>query len=610
MNQTPSDIPLPVFSPCAAAVISLEVAIGDEVAAGQLLALVEAMKMQTRIECPIDGVISRIGVKVGDTIQAHQAICEITKAAAATQVDCSNRTQAKAAPANDLPPGLQKLNEQLDATLDEQRTEAAAKRHAKGYRTARANLEQLCDPDSFIEYGQLAVAAQRQRRDLEDLRANTPADGILTGMATVNAETYGEDRAKVAVVINDYSVLAGTQGFFHHRKLDRMLDLAHEWRLPVIMYTEGGGGRPGDTDVTTQIAGLDVSSFALWAGLDGVVPRIAVNNGYCFAGNAALFGCADIRIATRASWIGMAGPAMIEGGGLGKFKPTEIGPIEVQSGNGVVDIVADDEQQATELARKLLAYFQGDSPSWNCGEQNLLRQCMPADRRFAYAIRDIILALADTDTVIELKPLYGRAIVTAFIRIEGVALGLIANDCKHLGGAIDAEGADKAAVFLRLCDAFNLPVLSLCDTPGFMVGPDSEQQAAVRRMSSLFSAGAKLKVPLITVFLRKGYGLGAMAMAGGSFARPVYSVSWPDGEFGGMGLEGAVRLGFKKELEAEPDDAARKVLFDQLLGLLYERGKAAEAAAHLEIDAVIDPADTRKVVLRALASASAARTQR
>jgi acetyl-CoA carboxylase carboxyltransferase component len=494
------------------------------------------------------------------------------------------------------------LHKLLQATEDAERHEAAASRHARGYRTARENLADLCDPGSFIEYGQLAVAAQRQRRSLADLRSNTAADGIITGLATINAEQFGGRASQVAVAVYDYTVLAGTQGYFHHMKLDRILDVARRERLPVVMYTEGGGGRPGDTDVTTQIAGLNLPTFARWAGLQGQVPRIAVNNGYCFAGNAALFGSADLRIATETSWIGMAGPAMIEGGGLGRFEPTEIGPADVQSRNGVIDCLCADEAEATDCARSLLGYFQGPSAVHDCADQSTLASLLPADRRFSYHVRRIIDTLADTDSFLELTAGFGGAIITGFLRIEGRPLGLLASDCRVLGGAIDTDAATKAARFLRLCSSHGLPILSLCDTPGFMVGPASEEQAAVRHMSDLFVAGAQLEVPLVAIFLRKAYGLGAMAMAGGGFAQPVYTAAWPSGEFGGMGLEGAVRLGYRKELEAETDPLKKTALFESLLAALYEKGRAIEAATHLEIDAVIDPVDTRHHVSRALAA--------
>ncbi|MEO0575737.1 MAG: carboxyl transferase domain-containing protein [Pseudomonadota bacterium] len=490
-------------------------------------------------------------------------------------------------------PELIALEQRLANTQDAIRHTAADKRHAKGYRTARENLVDLIDADSFNEYGQLAIAAQKNRRDTDELRTQTAADGVITGTATI-------DGIAVALAIYDYAVLAGTQGYFHHQKLDRIFELAEQQLLPVIIFTEGGGGRPGDTDVTTQIAGLNLTSFATWARLHGKVPRIAIANGYCFAGNAALFGCADITIATRTSWIGMGGPAMIEGGGLGTFAPTQIGPIDVQASNGVVDIVADDEAHATRIARQLISLIRHDDAQWDCVDQQRLRDAMPEDRRYGYKIRPVIETLADTGSFIELRRDYGRPIVTGLLRIEGTTVGVVANDCQQMGGAIDAESADKAAQFFELCDRLSIPILSLTDTPGFMVGPDSESDAAVRRMATLFTAGARLCVPVVAVILRRGYGLGAMAMAGGSFAAPRYTVAWPSGEFGGMGLEGAVRLGYRKELDACENEAARDALFETLVAKMYAIGKATEAAAHLEIDAVIDPIDTRAVIIRAL----------
>jgi len=502
---------------------------------------------------------------------------------------------------NNLKGPREELRQIIGTTLDAARPEAVAKRHERSCRTARENLSDLCDPGSFVEYGQLAVAAQRQRRSLDDLRANTPADGIITGLATVNAPLVGESRGQVAVIINDYTVLAGTQGHYHHQKLDRMLQIAEQSQLPVVMFTEGGGGRPGDTDVTTYIAGLNISTFANWAGLSGKVPRIAVNNGYCFAGNAALFGCADVRIATKQSWIGMAGPAMIEGGGLGRFEATEIGPAPMQVRNGVVDLLAEDEADATRLAKQVLSCFQGPVSGRDAPDQAGLWSLLPQDRRYTYHVRRVIETLADSGSWLELGREFGPAMITGFIRIEGQPLGVIANDCRVLGGAVDAQAAAAAARFLRLCSRHRMAVLSLCDTPGFMVGPASEEQAAVHHMSDLFVAGAQLEIPLVTIFLRKAYGLGAMAMAGGSFTRPVYAAAWPSGEFGAMGLEGAVRLGFRKELEAETDVEEKEALFNELLSELYQKGKAIEAATHLEIDAVIDPSDTREHIARALA---------
>ena len=497
---------------------------------------------------------------------------------------------------------LIELYNRLEKTLDKSRKEARAKRHQRGNRTARENLEDLIDENSFIEYGQLAVAAQRSRRDYEELQTSTAADGILTGICTINKDNIGKNNAHAVVIINDYSVLAGTQGYFHHKKLDRMCALAEEHSLPVVMFTEGGGGRPGDTDVHVQIAGLNVPSFASWARLKGKVPRIAVNNGFCFAGNAALLGCSDFCITTKNSWIGMAGPAMIEGGGLGNFEPTEIGPSDIQERNGVVDYLADDEEHATKIAQQLLSYFQGSREAWTVNDQTKLRDSIPQNRRMGYSIREIIEIIADEGSFLELRKIYGRSVVTGFIRLEGEPAALIANDCQQLGGAIDSTAAEKTGDFISICNDHNIPIVSLVDTPGFMVGPESEKEGAARKMGSLFNAGASLKVPVVAIFLRKSYGLGAMAMAGGSFLEPVYTASWPTGEFGGMGLEGAVKLGFKKELDAEENSEKKEALYNTLVAKMYEAGKATEAASHLEIDAVIDPMDTRSLILKALES--------
>lgn len=500
---------------------------------------------------------------------------------------------------------LLELNKRISKTLDNERKEAAEIRHVKGFRTARENLQHLVDEDSFIEYGQLAVAAQRNRRDYEELQSTTAADGIITGLCSINKDLVGEELSKAIAVVNDFSVLAGTQGFFHHKKLDRMCDLAKKTKRPVIMFTEGGGGRPADTDVSTQIAGLNITSFTRWARLTGHSLRISVNNGYCFAGNAALYGASDFCIATKKSWIGMAGPAMIEGGGLGIFNPKDIGPAEMHFKNGHIDFLAEDEEEATNFTQKLLSYFQGSTQNWIEHDQTLLRQIIPSDRRMGFPVRNIIETIADEDSFLELKKVFGRSIITGFLRIKGKPYAMLANDCQQLGGAIDSAAADKASNFIEICSDHGLPIISFVDTPGFMVGPDSEKEGAFRRMGDFFKNGARIKNPLVGIVLRRGYGLGAMAMMGGSFIDPIYTASWPNGEFGGMGLEGYVKLGFKKELEAEETEEKRQALFDKLLARMYEIGKATEAAAHLELDAVIDPADTRETIIKAFSSIGA-----
>jgi len=487
--------------------------------------------------------------------------------------------------------------------LDENRSAIVAKRKEKNQRTARANVMDLCDAGSFIEYGALAIAAQRGRRSVDDLISKTPTDGMIAGIGSVNGTQFGEDKARCMVLAYDYTVLAGTQGFFNHKKKDRMLHLAHEQRLPVVFFAEGGGGRPGDVDAEgVMVAGLDLVTFGAFASLSGYVPVVGIVSGFCFAGNAALLGCCDIIIAAKNSSIGMGGPVMIEGGGLGVFKPEDVGPIDVQTANGVVDIEVEDDVEAVATAKKYISYFQGATSKWEAGDPIKLRTMVPESRKRAYNVKALIKALADTDSFLELKPKFGPSMVTGLIRIEGRPFGIIANNSMVMAGAIEAEGADKVARLMQICNAHGLPILSLCDTPGFMVGPEIEKRAQVRHVCRMFVIGSHITVPYFTVVLRRGYGLGAMAMARGGFHESFFTVAWPSGEFGGMGLEGAVKAGFKKELAAIEDPQKREELYEFLVAQLYERGKAINMAAYLEIDAVIDPADTRKWIMQGLKS--------
>lgn len=504
-------------------------------------------------------------------------------------------------------PELAELRQRLHLTSDAGRPEAVDKRHQRGQRTARENIAALVDAGSFVEYGALALAAQRSSRSPEELARVSPADGIICGVGTVNRALFDETHARAMVLAYDYTVFAGTQGLMGHKKLDRMLALAQAERLPVVLFAEGGGGRPNDTDVQT-IAGLDTPSFLSFAALSGWVPRIGIAAGRCFAGNAALLGCCDVIIATEDSNIGMGGPAMIEGGGLGKFEPAEIGPIDVQSKNGVVDVRVRDEVAAVAAAKRCLSYFQGAVTERNADDQAPLREALPDNRRRAYKIRPILERICDAGSLFELRPEFGRSVVTALARIAGRPVGILANDTFHLGGALDSSAADKAARFMQLCDAFDLPIISFCDTPEFMVGPPAEATALVRHASRMFISAGSLSVPFYTVILRRGYGLGAQAMSGGHFHAPVLTVAWPTGEFGAMNLEGAVRLGMRKQLEAIADETQREAMFQAMVQSAYERGKAINMASLLELDVVIDPAETRSVLIRGLATAPRAQT--
>jgi acetyl/propionyl-CoA carboxylase alpha subunit/acetyl-CoA carboxylase carboxyltransferase component len=560
---------------------------GAEFAAGAQLVVLEAMKMQHVLIAPDAVCTVRTLVAPGQVVGTGDPLVVFTRTGAGAQVEGLADVDLDRARGD-----LDEVRRRHQLTLDEGRAAAIAKRHKQDRRTARENIADLVDPGSFVEYGALTLAAQRSRRSEQDLIANTPADGLVAGVATIGG-------AEAVVLSYDYTVLAGTQGMRNHAKTDRVFDLAARRKLPVVLFAEGGGGRPGDTDVA-NVAGLDVPTFRALGALSGRVPLVSIVSGRCFAGNAALAGTCDVIIATPDANIGMGGPAMIEGGGLGAYRPEDIGPIDIQRRNGVVGLVARDEAHAVSLAKQYLSYFVGKRDDWEAPDPRHARHVVPENRLRAYDVHHAIESIADVGSVLELRADYGVGVVTALVRVEGAALGLLANSSHHLGGAIDAEAADKIADFLMLCQSFGLPIISLCDTPGFMVGPDAEVDGAVRRMSRLFIVGARLTVPFGMIILRKGYGLGAMGMAGGSFHAPEFTVAWPTGEIGGMGLEGAVRLGFSKELAAVIDPIERQNLFDKLVEAAYQHGKALTSATTFELDDVIDPADSRAWITRLL----------
>jgi acetyl-CoA carboxylase carboxyltransferase component len=573
---------LTITAPFSGTVIAIAHGPDDAVRAGAAVIVLEAMKMEHEVIAAADGYVDRIDVAVGDTVDEGQLLAVLRPGATAAR----DHAPTAAVDLEAIRDDLAAVRERHALTLDAARPDVVARRHEHGRRMARENLSALIDEGTFVEYGPLIFAAQERRRDRDELIARTPADGLVAGVGDIAG-------ASCVVMSYDYTVLAGTQGWRNHAKKDRLFELAERRRLPVVLFAEGGGGRPGDVDFPI-VAGLDCRAFALFAQLSGLVPLVGIASGYCFAGNAALLGCCDVVIATEDSSIGMGGPAMIEGGGLGVHAPGDVGPIDVQYANGVVDIRVADDAAAVAAARRYLSYFRGRVADFTVPDQRALRHLIPDQRKRIYDVRAIVDGLFDAGSVLELRRGFGLGAVTALARVDGRPLGVVANDPSHLGGAIDAHSADKMARFLQLCDAYDLPVVFLCDTPGFMVGPPAERTATVRHFSRLFVIGANLQVPTGTIVLRKGYGLGAQAMAGGGFKAPQFTIGWPTSEFGAMGLEGAVRLGMRRELEAIEDETERRRVFEATVAAAYERGKGISMAEYGEIDDVIDPADSRR----------------
>ena len=585
-------------SPLQGTVLIVDVEVGDQITEGQRVVLLESMKMEHEVLAPSGGLVTRVFIEAGQMVEEAENLLSFEEKETSLRNYITNQEIDLA----HVRPDLAETMERHDIGKDHRRKDEVEKRHKKGQRTARENIADLIDNGNFVEYGPLVIAPQRKRRSIEDLILNTPADGMVGGLAEINSDLFEVDKTQCVVISYDYSVLAGTQGGQNHRKKDRLFEIAKKWKLPVIFFTEGGGGRPGDTE-GLQGAGVDCLAFGLWADLSGHVPLVGITSGFCFAGNAAILGCCDVIIATEGANIGMGGPAMIEGGGLGTYHPSEIGPVEIQKANGVVDIVVQDEREAVQVAKKYLSYFQGETSDWDLQDQRTLRHLVPETRVRAYDIRKVIDVLFDTDSVLELRKDFGIGIITSLARIEGKPIGVIANNPNHLGGAIDADAADKASRFMQLCDSYDLPIISLCDTPGFMVGPEAEKTALVRHVSRMFVNARSVSVPTGTIVLRKAYGLGAQAMASGGFKFPMFTISWPTGEFGGMGLEGAVKLGYKKELEAIDNPQEREAAYQKLVDRMYQVGKGLSMADHFEIDDVIDPQDSRQWISAALRAA-------
>ena len=596
VNQGP-DGSTALVAPIQGTIVSIDVQNGTVVAKNQPVAVIEAMKMEHVIVAPEAGIVREITMSAGDVVRENHPIVFVEER---DDLEGGEATVGgESADPDFIRPDLQETLDRHALTLDENRPEAVAKRNARGYRMPRENIDQLIDEGSFQEYWPLIVAQQHTRHDINTLRKNTPADGVIAGTASVNGELFDDEMSRAMIVSYDYTVLAGTQGHRGHYKQDRIYELAGRFKLPLILFSEGGGGRPGDDDTGPYVA-ADTHTFTQFSQLSGLVPLVGVNHGRCFAGNTALLACCDVIIASEDSTIAMGGPAMIEGGGLGVYTPEEVGPMSFQVPNGVVDILVKNEEETVEVAKKYLSYFQGNLQNWEAPDQRALRHIVPENRVRLYDMREIIWTLADKDSVLEIREKFGVGIITAFIRVEGKPMGVVANNPHHLAGAIDSDGADKGARFLQLCDAFDIPVLSLMDCPGMMVGPDVEKTALVRHCTRMFNTGANLSTPLFGVIVRKAYGLGVQAMCGASTLVGFFTVAWPTAEFAGMNIEGAVKLGHRKEIAGLKNADERKAEFDRRVAKAYDDARAINAATGGGIDDVIDPAETRTWIANSL----------
>jgi acetyl/propionyl-CoA carboxylase alpha subunit/acetyl-CoA carboxylase carboxyltransferase component len=582
------DDPL-IYAPFAGVIRQVFVKQGSKVHKGQVLAVIEAMKMETQIYAPYSAEVAQINCQIDQNIEKHELLFKLLPVGN----DSENIEQETTLLEINTPrESCVKLHLRKQQLLDINRKDKIAKRLQQGKLSARQVIEQLVEPDSFREYGALVIAAQRQRRSIKELEELSPGDGLITGIGQIRSSTENEKLITVAIAIYDNSVFAGTQGYMGHRKIERLFSLARDRGYPVILFAEGGGGRPGDIDAYRAI-GFDMMPFVSLAQLNGHVPIIGIATGSCFAGNAAFLGCSDLIIATSKSNIGMAGPAMIEGAGLGQFKAGEIGSSDVQTQSGVIDILVDSDIEAIARTKAILSYVFNTEMNWTAHDQHQLQSLIPVAPNQGFDIRQLVSTLCDKKSVMELRSNFGKAIATFIARVEGRSIGIVANDCLFNGGAIDSDAADKFSRFLNLCNFYRLPVLTLCDTPGFMVGPEAEKTATVRHAARILVSAAKLTVPMMTVIIRKSFGLGAQAMAGGSFHRPTATLSWPDATYGAMGLEGAVKLGFKKELDSISDPAIRELRFSELLQEFQAKGSAINVASYFEVDDVIDPAETR-----------------
>jgi acetyl-CoA carboxylase carboxyltransferase component len=468
-----------------------------------------------------------------------------------------------------------------NAALDGGRPEAVAKQHGRGSFTARERIDQLLDPGSFVEYGLLAAPS--------DATLDGPADGIVTGLGRLGGRP-------TVVVSYDYTVFGASQGTVSLTKIDRILELAHELGAPAVLFVEGGGARAQEIGMT-YVRGANI--FVRLGQLSGHVPIVGVVAGPAFAGHANVLSLCDIVIATEAATMGLAGPPVVEGALGRRLTPQEIGPIQLHERTGVIDLLVPDEAAAIEAAKSYLSFFGERQTSGHKEPQGrrAIGDIVPESARRAYDCREVVTAIVDGDSAFELRPKFAKNLVTMFARLGGRTVGVIANQPMIQAGAIDAPAANKMARFIELCDAFDLPLLFVVDTPGFMVGPESEETGLIRHSARVVTALSNARVPLLTVVVRKAYGLGYYVMGSQPF-KPLAFIAWPTAEFGAMGLEGAANIlsrdDMKDTVTGQRDSVSDKVQ------ALRDAHTVEVAARHFVVDDLLPPEDTRPLLLNVL----------
>ncbi len=574
-----------VPSPTGGRVVALRVAVGDAVAAGQVVAVVEAMKMEHSVTAAGSGHVRELAVRAGDAVVADQPLlwlepAEVAAGGASAEAEEDGMAAAIVA-----------VRRHHDSLLDGARPQAVEKQHARGALTVRERIEGLCDTGTFQEFGGLIRN--------EKVEKPAPADGVVTGTARI-------DGRPVMVMAQDFTVFGGSSGHLGGDKMERAAAIARRQGLPVVMLLDGGGHRIQDGQSSRAYASA-VRIFHDFAEMSGWVPMVSAVLGAGFAANTNYSAMADLVVMVRGkSTMGLAGPALVKAG-TGEVATTEaLGGAGVQvDRQGLADLGVASEQDAFASIRRFLSYLPsnaGLSPpiaaEWSppAGKTSL-EAIVPANTRRAYDMRHVIDAIADAGSAFELKPTFAANVLTTFGRMSGRPVGFIANQPLVQGGMLDAWACEKAAHFIALCDAYGLPLIYLADIPGLSIGSGAEATTLGRRSAKMLFELGHASVPRISIVLRKGYGLGYLAMAGGRSFDADACFAWPTAEICAMSVEGSVDVAYRNVYERAENPAARR---QELIDAIRAEISPIKAAEGFGIDDVIEPGETRARILEVL----------